>query len=182
MASSVRRLTVLVMVVVAFVAGAAIPAQADEGALRERAHARIAAILDDAAGSGIYSPTQVNYVTSALLPAYIDPKDLSRRAEERTVEGFWKIVTFETGVSEAQARSRLSNGATLRRITGDASEDVQERLYRWLAKPVFAAFLEGEVSASESASLRDDIGRAVDRLMRQPGGSDSPVVVSPRRN
>ena len=178
----VVRLVVLAVALVAVVVGAAVPAQANEGALRERAHARIAAILDDAAVSGLYSTTQVNYITSAVLPTYVPAKDLSPKAEVRAVDGFWKIVTFETGVTESQARSRLSNGATLRRITGDAAEDVQERLYRWLAKPVFAAFVEGEISASESATLRDDIGRAVDRLMRQPGGSDGPVVVSPRRN
>ena len=178
---SARRVIAFVAAVVALVSVSAIPAQADESALRERAHARIAAILDDAVNSGLYSISQENYVTSALLPTYVDPKDLSRKTEERTLEGFWEIITTDTGVSESQAKSRLANGATLLRITGDSAEVVQERLYRWLAKPVMAAFLQGQITASESAGLRDDIARAVDRLMRQPGGSDGKVTVSPRR-
>ena len=166
---SARRVIAFVAAVVALVSVSAIPAQADESALRERAHARIAAILDNA-------------VSSALLPTYVDPKDLSRKVENRTIEGFWEIVTTDTGLSESQAKSRLANGATLLRITGESSELVQERLYRWLAKPVFAALLDGKITASESATLRDDIARAVDRLMRQPGGEDGKIAVSPRRN
>ncbi len=81
----------------------------------------------------------------------------------------------------ASAQSRIANGATLLRITGDASEDVQERLYRWLSRPVVEAQFDGKISATESATLRDDIARSVDRLMRQPGGSDGKVAVSPRR-
>lgn len=179
---SARRVIAFVAAVVALVSVSAIPAQADESALRERAHARIAAILDDAVNSGLYSVAQENYVTSALLPTYVDPKDLSRKVETRTIEGFWEIVTTDTGLSESQAKSRLANGATLLRITGESSELVQERLYRWLAKPVFAALLDGKITASESATLRDDIARAVDRLMRQPGGGDGKIAVSPRRN
>ena len=157
------------------------PARANDDQLRERAHARIAAILSAAVEDGVFSESQENYVTSALLPTYVDPKQLSSRVEDRTIEGFWEIVTTDTGVSEAQAKNRLGNGATLLRITGDSAEVVQERLYRWLAKPVFAAFLDGRITASESATLRDDIARSVDRLMRQPGGSDGKVTVSPRR-
>ena len=179
---SARRVIAFVAAVVALVSVSAIPAQADESALRERAHARIAAILDDAVNSGLYSISQENYVTSALLPTYVDPKDLSRKVENRTIEGFWEIVTTDTGLSESQAKSRLANGATLLRITGESSELVQERLYRWLAKPVFAALLDVKITASESATLRDDIARAVDRLMRQPGGEDGKIAVSPRRN
>jgi hypothetical protein len=170
-----------VVALVALFAVTAVPAQADESALRERTHARIAAILSDAVNAGLYSTAQENYVTSALLPIYVDPKQLSGKVEDRTIEGFWEIVTTDTGVSEGQVRNRLSNGATLLRITGGTSELVQERLYRWLAKPVFAAFLDGRITASESDRLRDDIARSVDRLMRQPGGSDGKVAVSPRR-
>ena len=177
----VRRLLALALASVAVVAVAA-PAQAEESALRERTHARIAAILDDAVDAGLYSTAQRSYVTSALLPAYVDPKQLPSRVEERTVADFWDAVTDGTGVSEGQVRTRLANGATLLRATGDASEVVQERLYRWLAKPVTAALLREDISMTESASLRGDIARAVDRLMRQSGGGDGRVVVSPRRN
>jgi hypothetical protein len=181
MARIAARLGTLVVALVALFAVTAVPAQADESALRERTHARIAAILSDAVNAGLYSTAQENYVTSALLPIYVDPKQLSGKVEDRTIEGFWEIVTTDTGVSEGQVRNRLSNGATLLRITGGTSELVQERLYRWLAKPVFAAFLDGRITASESDRLRDDIARSVDRLMRQPGGSDGKVAVSPRR-
>jgi hypothetical protein len=181
MARIAARLGTLAVALVALFAVTVAPAQADESALRERTHARIAAILTDAVNVGLYSTSQENYVTSALLPTYVDPKELSVRVEERTIEGFWEIVTTDTGVSEGQVKSRLANGATLMRITGDSAELVQERLYRWLAKPVFAAFLDGRLTASESAGLRDDIARAVDRLMRQPGGSDGKVTPSPRR-
>lgn len=183
MTRSSARITTLVVAVIALFAVAVAPvtAKASESALRERTHARVVVILDDAVNSGLYSVAQENYVTSALLPTYIDPKDLSRKTEERTIAGFWEIITTDTGVSESQAKSRLANGATLLRITGDSSDLVQERIYRWLAKPVLAAFLQGQITASESAGLRDDIARAVDRLMRQPGGSDGKVTVSPRR-
>lgn len=183
MARTATRLGTLLVALVALFAVAAAPvtAKANESSLRDRTHARIAAILTDAVNAGLYSESQENYVTSALLPTYVDPKQLSSRVEDRTIEGFWEIVTTDTGVSEAQAKNRLGNGATLLRITGDSAEVVQERLYRWLAKPVFAAFLDGRITASESATLRDDIARSVDRLMRQPGGSDGKVTVSPRR-
>ena len=183
MARTATRLGTLVVALIAMFAVAAAPvtAKASEQSLRERTHARIAVILSDAVNAGLYSVAQENYVTSALLPTYVDPKQLSSRVEDRTIEGFWEIITTDTGVSEAQAKSRLGSGATLLRITGDSAEVVQERLYRWLAKPVFAAFLEGRITASESATLRDDVARSVDRLMRQPGGSDGKVTVSPRR-
>jgi len=181
MARIAARLGTLAVALIALFAVTAAPAQADESALRERTHARIAAILSDAVNSGLYSVAQENYVTSALLPTYVDPKQLNGKVEDRTIEGFWAIVTTDTGVSEGQAKSRLANGATLLRISGDSAELVQERLYRWLAKPVFAAFLDGRITASQSNTLRDDIARSVDRLMRQPGGSDGKVAVSPRR-
>ncbi|MFZ8979371.1 MAG: hypothetical protein ACO3JT_06155 [Candidatus Nanopelagicales bacterium] len=177
------RMGTLAVAVVALFAVAAAPvtAKASEESLRERTHARIAVIVSDAVNAGLYSEAQENYVTSALLPTYVDPKQLSGKVEDRTVEGFWEIVTTDTGLSEGQARNRLAKGASLMRITGDASELVQERLYRWLAKPVFAAFLDGRITASESASLRDDIARSIDRLMRQPGGEDGKIAISPRR-
>lgn len=178
---SARRILALAVSVVALLGVSAIPAQANESGLRERTHARVVAILDDAVNSGLYSIAQENYVTSALLPVYVDPKDLSRKAEERAIEGFWEIITTDTGVSQAQAKARLANGATLLRITGESAELVQDRLYVWLAKPVSFAQIQGQITKAESATLRDDIARAVDRLMRQPGGSDGKVTVSPRR-
>lgn len=182
MARQLRRLATLAVASVIAFAAVAIPAQADEGALRERTHARIAVILNDAVSASLYSTAQETYVTSALLPASVDPKQLSSRLEGKTVDGFWEAVTEDTGVTESQVRARLASGWSLMRATGDASELVQERLYRWLARPVTAAMLQQEITVSESASLRGDIARAVDRLMRQPGGGDGRVVVSPRRN
>lgn len=181
MARIAARLGTLVVALVALFAVTAVPAHADGAALRERTHARIAAILSDAVNSGLYSTAQENYVTSALLPTYVDPQQLSGKVEERTIEGFWAIIEEYSGVSESQARSRLARGATLLRITGDSAERVQGRLSNWLATPTLAAFLDGRITASESDTLRDDIARSVDRLMRQPGGSDGKVAVSPRR-
>ena len=178
------RVATLAVALVALFAVIAVPATANasEPALRERTHARIAAVLNDAVNSGVYSAAQGNYVTSALLPAYVDPKDLSAKAEERTVESFWEIVAEGAGVPAAAVQARVANGSTLLRVTGDASADVQERLYRWLSRPVVEAQFDGKITAAESATLRDDIARSVDRLMRQPGGSDGKVTVSPRRN
>jgi type II secretory pathway pseudopilin PulG len=176
-----RRILALVATVVALVAVGVTPAQASESALRERAHARIAAIMSDAVSSGIYSQSQSNYVTSALLPPFNDPKQLSAKAEQRTLDDFWGLVSEVRGVSVASAQSRLANGATLLRITGENSGDVQRSIYNWLSRPVVQAQLDGKISRTESATLRDDIARAVDRLMRQPGGSDGKVAVSPRR-
>jgi hypothetical protein len=179
----VARLGTLVVALVALFAVAAAPvtAKASESDLRDRAHARISAIMSDAVSSGIYSPSQANYVTSALLPPSSDPKQLSARAEQRTIDAFWSRIADVPGVSVAAAQSRLSNGATLLRVTGDSSSDVQRSLYNWLSLPVVQAQLDGNITRSESATLRDDIARAVDRLMRQPGGSDGRVAVSPRR-
>ena len=170
------------MALVALFAVAATPAQANESALRDRAHARIAAVLSDAVNSGVYSVAQENYVTSALLPTYVDPKGLSPKVEERTLEAFWGIVADGAGTSVGSVQARLANGSTLLRVTGDSSADVQERLYRWLSRPVVEAQFDGKITAAESDRLREDIGRAVDRLMRQAGGSDGKVTVSPRRN
>ena len=176
------RLVTLVVALVAMLAVVAIPAQASESALRERTHSRLAAVLTDAVNSGVYSTAQENYVTSALLPTYVDPKTMSTKAEERTLEAFWDIVADGAGSSAASVQARLATGSTLLRITGDSSADVQERLYRWLSRPVVEAQFDGKISATESSLLRDDIARAVDRLMRQPGGADGKVAVSPRRN
>lgn len=164
------------------VAAAPVTAMASESSLRERAHARIAAVLGDAVNSGVYSVAQENYVTSALLPTYVDPKSLTPKAEERTIDAFWGIVADGAGSTVGSVQSRIANGATLLRVTGDASGDVQERLYRWLSRPIVEAQFDGRITAAESATLRDDIARSVDRLMRQPGGSDGRVTVSPRRN
>ena len=180
--TGLARLTTLAVALIALFAVSAIPAHASESALRERAHARIAAVLSDAVNSGIYSTAQENYVTSALLPTYVDPKDLSAKVEERTIEAFWGIVADGAGSTVGSVQARVANGATLLRITGDSSADVQERLYRWLSRPVVEAQFDGKITAAESATLRDDIARSVDRLMRQPGGSDGKVAVSPRRN
>lgn len=182
MTRTARRLTTLAVALVALFVVSAIPAQASESALRERTHARVAAVLTDAVTSGVYSVAQENYVTSALLPTYVDPKELSAKVEERTIEAFWQIVSEGTGLSQSAAQARIVNGATLLRISGDSSEEVQRAIYNWLSRPVVEAQFDRKISAAESATLRDDIARAVDRLMRQPGGSDGKVAVSPRRN
>lgn len=181
MTRTARRLATLAVAFVALFAVGAVPAQASESALRERTHARIAAVVSDAVNSGIYSVAQDNYVTSALLPVYVDPKALSSKVEERTIDAFWDIVANGAGASVSSVQARIANGSTLLRVTGDSSGDVQERLYRWLSRPVVEAQFDGKISAAESATLREDIARSVDRLMRQPGGSDGKVAVSPRR-
>ena len=181
MTRTARRLATLAVAFVALFAVGAVPAQASESALRERTHARIAAVVSDAVNSGIYSVAQDNYVTSALLPVYVDPKALSSKVEERTIDAFWDIVANGAGASVGSVQARIANGASLLRVTGDSSGDVQERLYRWLSRPVVEAQFDGKISAAESATLREDIARSVDRLMRQPGGSDGKVAVSPRR-
>jgi hypothetical protein len=181
MRNATTRLFALVATVIALLVVAAVPAQASEAALRERTHARIAAIMSDAVSAGLYSTAQESYVSSALLPTFVDPKQLSERVEDRTIEGFWSIVEEYSGVPERVVKARLANGATLLRISADTSDEVQERIYRWLARPVTAAHLDGRISKTESETLRDDIARAVDRLMRQSGGSDGRVTVSPRR-
>ena len=100
---------------------------------------------------------------------------------DRTLPGLWSVADG-AGTTVGSVQARLANGATLLRITGESSGDVQERLYRWLSRPVVEAQFDGKITASESVALRDDIARSVDRLMRQPGGSDGKVAVSPRRN
>jgi hypothetical protein len=181
---STRRIIAAAIGLLAILAVTAAPAtaKASEAALRERIHARVSVVVSDAVSSGIYSTSQDNYVTSALLRRYVDPKPLSARVEERTIDAFWGIVSDGSGLSIGAVQTRLANGASLMRVTGDSSGDVQDRLYRWLSRPVVEAQFDGKITSSESASLRDDIARAVDRLMRQPGGSDGRVVVSPRRN
>ena len=100
MTRTASRLVTLAVALVALFAVAAAPAtaKASESALRERTHARIAAVLSDAVNSGIYSTAQENYVTSALLPTYVDPKGLSSKVEERTIEAFWGIVADGAGL------------------------------------------------------------------------------------
>jgi hypothetical protein len=182
MTRSIRRLVALGLAMGALLAVSAAPAQASEEALRERTHARVSAILNAAVEAELFSVAQENYVTSALLPTYVDPKVLSPKVEERLIEDFWDAVTSDTGVGEGQAKARLANGASLLRITGVHSEMVQDRLSRWLVRPVIAAMYQRQITPAEAASLREDIERAIDRLMRQPGGSDGKVVVSPRHN
>lgn len=177
------RLTTLVVALVALFAVAAVPAtaKASESALRERAHARIAVVVGEAVVSGVYSQAQANYVTSALLPTYVDPKSLSSKVEERTIEDFWAIVAKGTGLTAGAAQARLANGSTLLRLSGESSEALQRAIRNWLARPVLEARLDQKISEDEFDTLRDDIARAVDRLMRQPGGPDGKVTVSPRR-
>lgn len=157
------------------------PAQANDDKLRERAHARIAAILSEAVETGVFSESQENYVTSALLPVWVDPKDLSKRAERKTVKAFWDFVGESSGLDEDQVLDRLSRGQTLTRIAGDDADDLRDGLYNWLARPVAAAVFDGDLTYTESVQLRDDIQRAVYRLMIQSGGGDRPVTPSPRR-
>ena len=179
--TGLARLTTLAVALVALFAVAASPAQASESALRERTHARVAAVLSDAVNSGVYSVAQENYVTSALLPTYVDPKDLSAKVEERTIDAFWEIVAEGTGLTAGAAQARLANGSTLLRLSGDSSEVLQRDIYNWLSRPVVEALFDRKITAAESTTLREDIGRSVDRLMRQPGGTDGKVAVSPRR-
>lgn len=156
-------------------------AQASEDALRDRAHSRVAVIMEDAVDEGLFSEAQDSYVTGAIRPAYIEPDALPQRTEDRTISGFWEIVSKESGLSVNQVQSRLRNGSTLWRITGDKAEDVRTRLYNWLSAPAVQALLEGRISGDECADLRDDIQRAVWRVMAQPGGGRD-VVLVPRRD
>jgi hypothetical protein len=175
-------LTALAVSLVTMFVVTAAPAQADESNLRERAHARIAVIMEEAVSSGVYSRAQSNYVMSALLPVSQDPRPLPAKVEERTIDNFWDRIAEAPGVSVAAARMRVSNGATLRFVTGDEADTVQRQIVSWLANPAFRAYIEGDISLIEFNGLRDDIERSVDRLMRQSGGSDGTVVPSPRRN
>lgn len=156
-------------------------AHADDESLRLRAHARVAAIMDDAVDQGIYSQVQDNYVVSAIIPGNVDPKDLPAKTEERTVDQFWDAVAEGSGLSVAQVQARLRAGATLVRLTGDNSENVRDALYGWLSRPAFQAYLEKRITQEEFADLKDDIERSVWRVMAQPGG-DRDVVLVPRRN
>ncbi|MFM8773303.1 MAG: hypothetical protein ACKOFP_05590 [Actinomycetota bacterium] len=179
--SLARRFAAATAVVVALCAMPATAAQADDNALRERAHARVAAIMDDAVDLGLYSRSQDSYVIGAIIPGNTDPKNLPTKVEERTVDAFWAIVAEGAGLSVQQVQARLSYGSTLLRITGGNSEDVRDRLYRWLSRPVVEAQFDGRISAEESTDLRDDIDRAVWRVMAQPGGGRD-VVLVPRRD
>ncbi|MFM7597045.1 MAG: hypothetical protein ACKO70_01535, partial [Actinomycetota bacterium] len=112
---------------------------------------------------------------------YVDPKELPKKVEERTIDSFWAIVADGSGLTVEQAQARLRSGSTLVRIAGSNSEGVRDRLYRWLSRPVVEAQFDGRISADESADLRDDIDRAVWRVMAQPGGGRD-VVLVPRRD
>ena len=168
---------------VAALAFAAMPsvAHADDESLRERAHARVAVIMEDAVAVGVFSASQEAYVAGAIRPAYVDAKDLPNKTEARTIESFWAIVADGSGLSVDQAQQRLRSGSTLLRITGGNAENVRDRIYRWLSRPVVEAQFDGRITAEESADLRDDIDRAVWRVMAQPGGGRD-VVLVPRRN
>ena len=178
--TALRRTIAFLAVLAALVAVPSV-ARADATDLRERAHARVAAIMEDAVGSDIYSIPQEMYVTTAILPGYIDPKNLPAKVEARTIDSFWQIVADGAGLSVDQVQARLRGGATLHRISGDAADDVRDRIYRWLSRPVVEAQFDGRISATESTELRDDIERAVYRVMGQPGGGRD-VVLVPRRN
>ena len=178
--SAARRVIAFLAVLAALVAVPSV-ARADSSSLRERAHARVAVIMEDAVAAGVFSRSQETYVASAILPSYVDPKDLPARTEARTIESFWEIVADGSGLSVDQVQGRLRNGATLTRIAGDNADDVRDRIYRWLSRPVVEAQFDGRISASESAELRDDIERSVYRVMAQPGG-ERDVVLVPRRN
>ena len=176
-----RRIAAATAVVVALCAIPATAAHADDNALRERAHARVAIIMEDAVAAKVFSASQEAYVAGAILPAYVDPKELPNKVEERTIDSFWAIVADGSGLTVEQAQARLRSGSTLVRIAGSNSEGVRDRLYRWLSRPVVEAQFDGRISADESADLRDDIDRAVWRVMAQPGGGRD-VVLVPRRD
>ena len=177
----VRRIAAAATVAVVALCAVPATAQADGDALRERAHARVAVIMEDAVSAGLFSVSQEAYVTGAILPAYIDPKNLPAKTEERTIDAFWAIVSDGAGLTVDQVQARLGSGSTLLRITGGNAEDVRDRIYRWLSRPVVEAQFDGRITAEESADLRDDIDRAVWRVMAQPGGGRD-VVLVPRRN
>ena len=156
-------------------------AQADESMLRERAHARVAIIMEDAVAADIYSASQEAYVTGAILPAYIDPKALPNRVEERTLDQFWQGVADAADLSVSQVQSRLRSGWTLSRLLGANAEDVRDDLSTWLSKPALQAYFEKRLTFGEFTELRTDIERAVWRIMAQPGGGRD-VILVPRRN
>lgn len=167
----------------AVIALCAVPSvsHADESAVRERVHARVTVIMEDAVATNVFSAPQEAYVAGAILPAYIDARDLPNRVEARTIESFWEIVEEGTGSSTELVQARLRAGSTLIRIAGDNADDLQERLYRWLSRPVVEAQFDGRITSDESTDLRDDIDRAVARVMAQPGG-ERDVVLVPRRD
>lgn len=162
-------------------ASLAAPARADATDLRERVHARVGAIMQDAVDGGIYTSGQMDYVDGAILPAYIDPLDLPNRVEAMTVRQFWEVVSDATGLSTQQVKSALRNGATLNRLAGSDVDALRTDLYRWLARPVVQAQFDDRITYAESVDLRDDIQRAVYRAMAQPGGGRD-VVLDPRLN
>ena len=160
---------------------AAAPASADTADdLRDRAYARVSAIVDDAVDMGVYSSDQADYVSGAILPAYQDPKDLPNRTQARTIDAFWQIMAEGADMNEEQVQALLRKGRTLNLIMGDNAADVRKNLYTWLARPVIQALTGGDISYSEAQNLLDDIDRASYRVMAQPGG-DRDVVLVPRR-
>ncbi len=175
--AAVTALVTFAAVLLAFAA----PALANADAVRSRIHARVAVIMDDAVRDGLYSTAQETYVVGAILPSSVDPKDLPPPIERATENAFWDILTETTGYTEGQIRTWLGNGSTLERIAGSEQEALRMDLYRWLSRPVVQAQAEGRIDKDESADLRDDISRAVYRLMGQQGGGDRPVNPIPRQ-
>lgn len=159
----------------------AAPASADPASdLRDRAYARVSVIADDAVSMDVYSADQANYIAGAILPAYLDPKDLPNRVEARTIDSFWAIMSDGADMSEEQVQGALRRGRSLNLIMGDNAGEVRNRLYSWLSRPVVQAQLNGDISFAESQDLRNDIERAAYRFMAQPGGGRD-VVLVPRR-
>lgn len=175
------RIALAIVALVAVSLGVAGPARADASDLRERVHARVAAIMQDSVDEGVYTSAQMDYVDGAILPAYVEPLDLPNRTEAMTIRQFWEIVSDATGMSSQQARNALRNGATLNRLAGSDMDSLRLDLYRWLARPVVQAQFDDRITYAESLDLRDDIQRAVYRAMAQPGG-DRDVVLDPRLN
>ena len=178
------RVTAAVTAIVTFAGvlfAIAAPALANADVVRSRIHARVAVIMDDAVRDGLYSSSQETYVVVAILPASVDPKDLPPPVERATENAFWDILTKTTGYTEGQIRTWLGNGSTLERIAGSEQDALRMDLYRWLSRPVVQAQAEGRIDKDESADLRDDISRAVYRLMGQQGGGDRPVNPVPRQ-
>lgn len=156
----------------------AAPASArSESDLRDTVNSRLTVILEDAVASGIYTSNQASYIAAAIRTS---ASDLNNRQAERVVGAFWTIIATETGLTEERAANRLRNGATLARLADDA-DDLRERLYRWLANPVARAILNGSISFADSASLRQEIRTAVNRLVGQPGGGRDVVLIRKRR-
>ena len=123
MTRTASRLATLAVALVALFAVAAAPAtaKASESALRERAHARIAAVLSDAVNSGVYSTAQENYVTSALLPTYVDPKDLSAKVEEM-LQAYVEAQRQARSQHQQQAQAAVADWNALHDASGSFAD------------------------------------------------------------